>query len=331
MNRIKCSALGLSLVIAAGTCFAAVSAEAKSSKDNIKVGLISFNHVSPVPHAMALAALDDCKTRGWTCELIDGKGDPVATASAGVNFVNRGFDAILNVVSDNNQLGPVIKAANAAHIPFVSMFSGDVSGITADIGASGVLQGALIGGELRSAIDLKGRVLYINWNVLPTLRERERGVRAAVADDKNITIQGLEVQVQGYLEDSHSKLLAAMRANKDVKAIVTGWTELAPGAIRAIEEAGLKDVKVYTFDSTEEGFDLMRKGSALVMLVGFGSKETADSAVQAIADTIDGNPPHYRQLNMRSCLFTKENLPAPGAEPDYKACTPFTAELRGQP
>jgi len=109
--RARYSVLGLSLSVTAMACIAVTSAQAKSSKDNLKVGLISYNHVSAVPHVLANIALDDCKVRGWTCELIDGKGDPIATSNAGLNFVNRGFDAILNVVSDNNQLGAVIKAA----------------------------------------------------------------------------------------------------------------------------------------------------------------------------------------------------------------------------
>lgn len=327
--RARYSVLGLSLSVTAMACIAVTSAQAKSSKDNLKVGLISYNHVSAVPHVLANIALDDCKVRGWTCELIDGKGDPIATSNAGLNFVNRGFDAILNVVSDNNQLGAVIKAANTAHIPFVSIASGDVPGITADIGPSGVVQGALIGNEVRSAIDLKGRVVLVNWNVLPILRERERGLRATMADDKNVAITELELQGQGYLEDSYNKLLAALRANKDVKAVVMGWMELVPGALRAIEQTGTKDqVKVYSYDATPDGLDLLRKGSSLGMLVGVGNKETVESSMQAIADTIDGSPPSYRSLMMRSCLITKENVPPAGGEPDYKSCTPFTTEIR---
>lgn len=54
-------------------------------------------------------------------------------------------------------MGAVIKAANEAKIPSVSAFSGDVPGITADIGANGVSDGAILAAEMKSAINYKGR------------------------------------------------------------------------------------------------------------------------------------------------------------------------------
>ncbi|KTT25625.1 sugar ABC transporter substrate-binding protein [Pseudacidovorax intermedius] len=308
---------------------AALPASAKSSKDNLKVGVIAFTYSSPAVQAMADAAMADCKQRGWTCELFDGKGDPVATSNAGVNFVNRKFDAVVNAVSDNNQLGTVIKAANAAGIPYVSIFSGDAPGITADIGSSGVVQGALIGGEVRSAIGLEGQVAVVNWNVLPVLRERSRGLKATMADDKNIKIVEVEVKVPGYVEDAYSKLLTLLQSNKNVKAVVVGWNELAPAAVRAIEQLGLKDkVRVYGYDAIAPAFELMRKGSPLAMVVGFSNDEAGRSAMRTVAETVDGRPTPFKALMLRSCLFTRDNMPAPGQEPNYETCTPFTAELR---
>jgi ribose transport system substrate-binding protein len=318
-------------LLVATACLALGPAHAKSSKDALKIGIITVNYSSPVLHIMGEAALKNCKERGWTCELLDGKTDPVATSNGGLKFINRGFDAILNIVSDNNQLGTVIKAANKAGIPYISIGGGSVPGITTDIGVSGVLQGALLGDEVRSAIGLSGKILMINWNVLPVLRERERGFRATMADDKNIEIIERDLQVQGYLDDAYKKLLAGLRSTKDVRAVVMGWMELVPGAMRAIDEAGLKGkVGIYSYDATEEGLELLRKkDSSLVMTVGNGTGELVLIAMQALAETIDGNPPKYRSLMTRSCVFTKQNVPPAGTAPDYRTCTPFIAELNG--
>ncbi|MEO6025025.1 MAG: hypothetical protein ABIP64_18320 [Burkholderiales bacterium] len=69
-------------------------------------------------------------------------------------------------------MGALIKAANEAKIPFVSAFSVDVPAITADIGANGVSDGAILAAEMKSAINYKGHIVLFNWNVLPTLRDR---------------------------------------------------------------------------------------------------------------------------------------------------------------
>jgi ribose transport system substrate-binding protein len=304
-------------------------ASAKSSKDNLKIGIISFVYSSPSITAITDAAMADCKARGWTCELFDGKGDPVATSNAGVNFINRKFDVILNSVSDNRQLTTVIKAANAANIPFVSMFSGDEPGITADVGASGVVEGAVVGGALRDRIDLKGKVALVNWNVNAILRERTHGFKAAVADDKDIQVIDIEVKVPGQVDDTYNQVTALLQSNKDIKAIVTGWDELAPGAIRAIEQAGMKDqITVYSFDGQQFAFDLIRKNSPMIMTVGFGKEGIGKKAMSIIADVVDGKQLPSRSVMVRSCIFTKVNLPPVGAEPDYTKCSPFTAEIQ---
>jgi ribose transport system substrate-binding protein len=305
-------------------------ASAKSSKDNLHIGIISFVYNSPSIKAITDAAMADCKARNWTCELFDGQGDPVATSNAGVNFINRKFDVILNSVSDNNQLTTVIKAANGANIPFISMFSGDVPGITADVGASGVVEGAIVGGALRDRIGLKGTVALVNWNVNSILRERTHGFKAAIADDKNIKVIDIEVKVPGQVEDTYNQVTALLQSNKDVTAIVTGWDELAPGAIRAIEQAGMKDrISVYSFDGQQFAFDLIRKDS-MVTTVGFGKEGIGTKAMRIIADVVDGKQLPARSVMVRSCIFTKANLPPVGVEPDYTKCSPFTAEIENQ-
>lgn len=305
------------------------SAWAKSSKDNIKVGILAFTYNSPAIQVITDTAMAECKVRGWTCEIFDAKNDAVALSNAGTNFINRKFDAILNSVSNNNELGAVIKAANAANIPFVSMYGGLVPGITADIAASGVVQGALLGSEVRAAIGLEGKVVLVNRLVLPVSRERTRGFKAALADDKNIKLMEIEVRVPGHVEDSYNQITAMLQGNKDVKAIMIGWNELAPGAVRAVEQAGMsKQIKLYGYDMVTEATELMRKeGSPLVMTVGLSNEETGRKGISVLADAIDGKPIPTKAVMMRSCLFTKDNLPPPGKEPDYAHCTPFTGEM----
>ncbi len=312
-------------VLAAG---GASTVQALTSGDKLKIGIITLNYSTPSVTAITDAAMKECSVRKWICELASGNQDIVATSNAGVNFVNRQFDVVLNSVTDNNQLATVIKAANQAGVPYVSMFSGNAPGIAADIGVSGAVQGALIGDEIRAAIGLKGKVVVINWNVLPILRERERAVRATMADDKNIEIIALEVKVPGYVEDAYTQLTAELRKNQDIKAVVVGWNELAPGAIRAIKSAGLTDkVKLYGFDTTPDAIELLRKGPPFTMMTGFGFAETGRAAMDVVADIVDGRPPKFTGLMQRSCLWTKDNLPAPGERIDYAKCTPFTAEI----
>src|SRR3984893_13713564 len=115
--------------------FSSGSLAADKSKGPLKVAIFSVNAASPTIHTMIESATEAAKARGWTVESYDGNGDQVATNNQANTFITRGFDALINVASDNNQMGGVIANADKPRIPFVSTFSGMVPGITVDIGS----------------------------------------------------------------------------------------------------------------------------------------------------------------------------------------------------
>ena len=319
----------LAVVAAVAFAFGAGSAQAAKSTDKLNVGVVAVNYNSPTIFEMSQVVLADCKKRNWNCEVFDGKGDQVATNNAAINFISRKFQAIINIASDNNQMSAVIKAANDAKVPFVSAFSGDVPGITADIGASGAVDGVLVANEMKSAINYKGHVVLFNWNVLPTLRDRTKGVKAAMLDAKGIKLTEIEVKVPGQVEDTLNRLTALLQSNKDVNGVIVGWDELAAGAVRAIEQAGMADkIRVMGMDGIQPVYDLMRKGnSPYVMSVAYSKKAIAEKTIEVVADVIDGKKVPFRALWTRTCLVTKDILPAAGQDPDFRKCTPFSGEV----
>ena len=305
------------------------SALAKKATDKLNVAVLAVNYNSPSITLMANTAMADCKSRGWTCELHDGKGDQVATNNAAINFINRKFDALINIASDNNQMGAVIKAANAANIPFVSTFSGDVPGITADISANGVVDGALTATELKSLVNNKGHIVKLNWNVLPVLHDRDNGFKAVMSSVKDIKVTEVEVKVPGQVEDVFNQLTNILASNKDVTGVWVGWDELATPAVRAIERAGMKDkIKLVGIDGIDEVLDLLRKGgSPYVLSVAYSHKSIAEKAIAVVADVVDGKKLPYRALMARTCLVNHDSVPAVGAAVNFKTCTPFSSEM----
>ncbi|MCA3130492.1 MAG: sugar ABC transporter substrate-binding protein [Betaproteobacteria bacterium] len=330
IHSLSLKPLAAGVAVAAALCVSSGAAlAAKKSTDKLNVAVVAVNYNSPTIQEMSDTVMADCKKRGWTCELHDGKGDQVATNNAAINFINRKFDAIINIASDNNQMGAVIKAANAASIPFVSAFSGDVPGVTADIGASGAVDGVIVGNEMKSSLDYKGHVVLFNWNVLPTLRDRTQGVKAALFDAKGIKVTEVEVKVPGQVEDVLNRMRALLQANKDINGVIVGWDELGPPAVRAIEEAGLAGkVRVMGMDGIQPVYDLMRKGnSSYVMSVAYSKRSIALKTSEVVASVIDGKKVPFRALMTRTCVVTKDTLPAAGQDPDFSKCTPFTGEV----
>ena len=110
--------------VACGLILTAPATAEEKSKSNIKVAIFSHVAEGQTIHGMMQAAIEDAKTRGWTVEIFDGHGDMVAVNNHVSSLISRGFDALINVASPNDQLSGVIAKAKKAGIPFVSCFSG---------------------------------------------------------------------------------------------------------------------------------------------------------------------------------------------------------------
>ena len=324
------SSLLLSAALFAATALAGGAQAAEKSKGPLKVAVFSVNGASPSIHAMIESATAAAKARGWTVETYDGNGDQVATNNQVSTFITRGFDALINIASANTQMGPVIAKASAAHIPFVSTFSGMVPGITVDIGSNNVADGVFSASALAARIDGEGEVLKLNWTVLPALAERDAGFHAVMGEYKKIKVTEMELKVPGQVDDAFNKVTDFLAGHKNVKAIWMGWDEVGVAAARAVQQSHLeKKPFVVSMDGNDAAYDLIRDGSPLWLTVAYDVKGMGVQAVQAAADAIDGKAFPERQIYKKPCLITKETVPPKGQYPDFKTCPLYSADMPG--
>ncbi len=317
------AALAVTASLGYGTACAALKSQSK-----LKVAIFSVNAASPTIHTMIDSATAAAKARGWIVETYDGNGDQVATNNQANEFITRGFNALINIASDNHQMGSVIANADRHHIPFVSTFSGLVPGITVDIGSNNVADGVFSASALVARINGQGHVLKLNWTVLPALAERDAGFHAVVGEYKNIKVTEMEIKVPGQVDDTFKKVTDYLEGHKDVKAIWMGWDEVGVAAARAVQESHSTDKPfVVSMDGNEAAFDMIREGSPLWLTVAYNVRGMGVKAVQAVADAVDGKKFEERQIYLKPCLITKATVPAKGQEPDFKTCPLYTADI----
>lgn len=326
-GKRKMAFVGAALAVAAafGT---GVTVAAEKSKTALKVAVFSVNGASPTIHTMIESATAAAKERGWTVETYDGNGDQVATNNQANTFITRGFDALINVASDNNQMAGVIANANKAKIPFVSTFSGMVPGITVEIGSNNVADGVFAASALVARINGEGEVLKLNWTVLPALAERDAGFHAVVSEFKKIKVTEMEIKVPGQVDDTFNKITDYLTGHKDVKAIWMGWDEVGVAAARAVQQSHLEHKPfVVSMDGNDAAYDLIRDGTPLVLTVAYDVRGMGVQAVQAVADSVDGKVFVERQMFKKPCLITKETVPPKGQFPDFKTCPLYSADI----
>lgn len=307
---------------AASTVLGAGSALAET-----RVGIVAVNYNSPTINRMVVTATEAAKARGWTVEDFDGRGDQVATNNAAMGFIDRGFDAIINIASPNPQMTQVIDYAVEKGVPFVSTFSGLAPGITADIGSNNTADGVIATTEMIGRLEGRGHVVKLNWNVLPALRERDHGFKAAIADYPDIRVTEIEVKVPGQVDDAYNQMTNLLLANNDIVAVWTGWDELVAPVVRAIEQAGKQDdIIVVSQDGIPEVFDLIRTGSPAKLTVAYDVDRMGSTAVDVVAAALAGNAPASKILTLAPCLVTQDTAPAQGERPNFGNCMLFSGE-----
>lgn len=306
---------------------ALLCAASAMAQDGVQVGVVAVNYNSPSIQVQTDSAIEAARARGWHVELFDGQGDQVATNNAAIAYIDRGFDAIINIASANTQMSAVIAHANEAGVPFTSTFSGLVPGIVADIGSNNTADATIAALEMVGRIDGQGHVVKMNWNVLPALRERDRGFHAVVGEYSGITLTEIEVRVPGQVDDAFAQMTNLLLANNDIVAVWVGWDELASPVARAIQQAGLADeIFVVSQDGVEEVVSLIRNESPVALTVAYNVARMGVTAVDVTAAALEGEFPASRALTLKPCLITRETVPAEGEDIDFDNCILFSGQ-----
>lgn len=298
--------------------------------DDIRVAIFSVNYNSPTIFRMIQEAKAQSEARGWIVETHDGQGDQVSTNNAANDYIRRGFNALINVASDNNQMTGVVKNANEAGVIFVSMFSGFVPGITADIGTNSVVDGAVVTLETLNRTGRQGHIVFFNWNVLPALRDRTAGFKASMSDVEGVKVTEIEVKVPGQVEDVYNQMTNLLAANDDITAVIVGWDELGPPAVRAVEQAGKGDqIFVAGMDGIGPVYEMLRQGNRPYQLsVSYPVEKMGRKAVEVVEGALAGKKLATPVLYIGSCLVTSANVMSVeqeiGTSAYWDTCNPFS-------
>ena len=344
-RNIRLAAVGLAAALALSACsMGDDDSDSKDSSDNntssnsgseggsvedLSIGFVAVNLNSPSINGIKEQFVDAAEDRGWSVEVFDGQGDQAASNNAASDFISRGVDVIVNNSSPNAQMTGVMKEAKAAGIPFVSIYGGFVEGVDAEIGTNEFINSTLITAEMANRLEGKGRVVKLNWTVLQALRDRDAGFHAVMDENPGIeVVREIEVKVPGQVEDSYDQLTNILQSDKDIDAIWLGWDELAPSAVRAIEEAGLED-KVFAvgFDGNSFAWDLIREGSPYIMEPANPFPLMGQKAVDTIETIVGGGELPSKVIYMKPCLVNAQTVPAEGEEPDWENCAFFPGDI----
>lgn len=254
MKRIL---LGISLIgLAAGAMTPAVA------QDKFLLGIVSISANEANNQRFIQGATKAAEERGWEVSVIDAAGSADQANAAIQALVQRGADAIVDMVFPVSSLGAGLAAANEAKIPVGTWGGGLGNGVVATNGSGGPLADP-IAKMLVEDLGGKGAVLALTYHTGEVCRQREEVFDGILAAYPDITVTKNEVRIPGYFQDGAQYATAWLAANPEGSgplAIWGCWDDPSIGAISAMRQQARTDVKVYGENGNAQALQAIKDG-----------------------------------------------------------------------
>lgn len=222
--------------------------------------------------------------------VVDGETDPNKQVSQVENFITQKVDGIiLNPISYDG-CAPAVDLAVKADIPIVTLITrvSNQDEANAWIGSDHFDSGVMEAEMMVDDIDGKGKIVVIEGEMgIDAQIQRMLGYEEVLADYPDIEIIG---QQSAYWDRGKALKLVEnwIQAGKDFDVVLSQNDNMAMGALKAVEDAGLTDdVLVYGIDGDTDALEAVRDGR-LKATVYQDAKGQAETSIDVLMDIFKG-------------------------------------------
>lgn len=202
--------------------------------------------------------------------------------------IQKGVDAIAIAPIDSEGIIPAIEKANAAGIPVITTNSKSSGGdLETFIGVDNYEAAKTLAEYMMKELDGKGNVVIIEGNPAgQTSQDRVAGFTEVIEQYPDVN---LLVSQPGMFQRAEAMAIMEnlIQANPDIDAVMALNDEMALGALQALQDAGITDVKVTGFDGAKEGLEAIVRG-ALFASMNQAPFDQGGVAVRAAVDVLNG-------------------------------------------
>jgi ribose transport system substrate-binding protein len=219
----------------------------------VTVGLSISTMNNPFFVALRDGAQAEAKAAGINLITVDAQNDAAKQIAGVEDLIQKKVPVILLNPTDSDAVANVVKEAAAAGIKVISLDRA-VNGaeVSSHIASDNAAGGRMAGEFLLKKLGGKGNLVELEG--IPgssAARERGAGFESAIAGKPGVKL----VAKQPASFDRAQGLTVMeniLQGNKDIQGVFAQNDEMALGAERAIEEAGLKNVDIVGFDATPD-------------------------------------------------------------------------------
>ncbi|MCI9887594.1 substrate-binding domain-containing protein [Micrococcales bacterium 31B] len=265
--------------IATGTMLAVSGCGAgdpAANSDSITVGVSVYDMSSFITQGKE--GMDAyAKANNITLQWNSAGGDVATQADQLDKFVNAGVDAIIVVPVQADSLAPQVESAKAAQIPVIAVNTSlKDQKLDGNVQPDDVAAGEQEANMMMEALGNKGNVVILQGPLGGSGElDRSEGIKKVL--DQNPDVKVLAQDTANWKRDeavNKTKNWISAFGN-DIDGVIAQNDDMALGAIQALREAGITDVKVVGIDGIEDGLKAVESGEMIGTSLQHGTVELA--------------------------------------------------------
>lgn len=289
------------------------TAEKKDIKD-IQIGFVGMTLNNEFHITLANGA--KAKAAELGCGIDVQAGDKHASADAQLqiveNFIQNKVDGLIIVPSSSEGLISALQKAKDAGIPIVNCDTRINEDVLNEVGISVPFYGtdnragAKLAGEYVAENFPKGTKTAILTGIEGHQNTTDR--REGFIEGAGDAIEVVAEQTGNWeVDQGYTATQNIIVANPDLELIFASNDGMAIGALRAVEEANLKDkIKIIGFDAVSEALNLVKSGDLLATVAQYPAV-MGERGVEELVKMIQGEP-YEEYIDTGTKLITSENV-----------------------
>ena len=285
------------------------SAEAPAAEGAIKIGVSVADQSNPF-YIEILDGMESAVQGDDQLIVMDAGFDAAKQITDIEDMIQQGVSVMMIDPVDSNGIQASLNACKAAGIPVVCYNSpvDDTSLVASTVATDNFMAGQLIGEALGKALEGKGQVVMLTYNVAQVCADRANGFKDALSKYPDIEIVE-EQEIQPGVDTAMPVMENMLQAYPDLTGVFALNDPSAIGCAAAVDSAGkLGQIKIVGVDGSEDGMAAIKEGkmfaSASQDPVEIG-KQSIEIAYKVIAgETVEAD------IKVPSALVTAETMEA---------------------
>ncbi len=246
---------------------------------------------------------------GVRMTVLDGNQNAEKQVGQVENLITQGIDGILIEPVSREALAPAIAACKEAGIPVITFNQrvANQEAATSFVGVDMVQGGMMEMEEAAASLSGKGNIVILHGPMGGDAQVgRDQGYRRVLAKYPGIRVVA-EQSGNWVRGDSYAIMENWIQSGKQIDAVVSQNDDMALGALKAVEEAGMEArIRVFGLDATPDGLRAIQEGR-LTCTISQNADRQGAIAVNALIDAAIGKDVSPEYI-IDHVLITQKNV-----------------------